>query len=215
MIEATDIKKTIGRHTVLDDISLAIGEGEVTGLSGINGSGKTMLMRVLLGLVKPTEGSVRIDGKLLWRDISFPESVGFLIENPAFIGSYSGLKNLQMIAAVKAVIDEPCIRDMLAQVGLDPNDKRKYKKYSLGMKQRLGLAAAIMESPDILVLDEPTNALDASGVDMLEKIVLEQRAQGVTVIWSCHDRMTLEKLSDVIYYMESGRIVGKKDNRNG
>lgn len=215
MIEATDIKKTIGRHTVLDDISLAIGEGEVTGLSGINGSGKTMLMRVLLGLVKPTEGSVRIDGKLLWRDISFPESVGFLIENPAFIGSYSGLENLQMIAAVKAVIDEPCIRDMLAQVGLDPNDKRKYKKYSLGMKQRLGLAAAIMESPDILVLDEPTNALDASGVDMLEKIVLEQRAQGVTVIWSCHDRMTLEKLSDVIYYMESGRIVGKKDNRNG
>ena len=170
-----------------------------------------MLMRVILGLIQPTQGKVSIDGKLLWKDISFPESVGFLIENPAFIDSYSGVKNLKLIASIKSKIDEDQIKEAIVKAGLDPDDKRKFRKYSLGMKQRLGIAAAIMEGPDILILDEPTNALDASGIDLLEKIVLEERARGATVILSCHDQEILEKLSDVIYYMEGGKIVRKEE----
>lgn len=211
MIELTNVKKTIGQNTILDQINVVIEAGQVTGFSGVNGSGKTMLMRVILGLIQPTQGKVSIDGKLLWKDISFPESVGFLIENPAFIDSYSGVKNLKLIASIKSKIDEDQIKEAIVKAGLDPDDKRKFRKYSLGMKQRLGIAAAIMEGPDILILDEPTNALDASGIDLLEKIVLEERARGATVILSCHDQEILEKLSDVIYYMEGGKIVRKEE----
>lgn len=209
MIELKNVWKTIGRNSVLCGIDLVINKGEVVGISGINGSGKTMLMRVLLGLIKPTQGSVSIDGKTLWQDISFPESVGFLIENPAFIDSYSGFKNLEMIASIKAIVNQEQIISALNRVGLDPDDKRKYRKYSLGMKQRLGIAASIMESPDILILDEPTNALDAAGVDLLETIVLEERKRGCTIVLSCHDRDVLNRLSDVVYRMEAGKIRGK------
>lgn len=211
MIVLTNIRKVIGGNAVLDGIDLTIDDGKITGLSGINGSGKTMLMRTLLGLIKPTEGSVCIDGKLLWSDVSFPESVGFLIENPAFIDSYSGFENLRMIASIKSKIDNLQIKKTLTRVGLDPDDKRKYRKYSLGMKQRLGIAASIMESPDLLILDEPTNALDSAGVKLFEKIVRDERSRGGTVVLSCHDQALLERLADVIYYMETGKVVSKKE----
>lgn len=208
MIEMENVCKTIGKNAVLNGIDLTINGGEVTGISGINGSGKTMLMRALIGLIKPTGGSIRIDGKTLWKDMSFPDSVGFLIEGPAFIGSYSGFRNLQMIASIKARVSDDQVRDAIRRVGLDPDDKRKYRKYSLGMKQRLGIAAAIMESPDIIILDEPTNALDAAGIDLLERIVREERDRGCTVVLSCHDRDVLNRLSDVVYRMEAGVLCG-------
>lgn len=190
-------------------MNLVAKEGSIVGLSGVNGSGKTMLMRAISGLIRPTSGQIYIDNELLGKDISFPRSIGFLIESPAFIDSCNGFDNLKMIASIKAIADERAIKHAIEKVGLDPGDKRKYRKYSLGMKQRLGIAAAIMERPDILLLDEPTNALDAEGCQLFEKLLLSERNRGATIILSCHDRSFLMRLSDSIYYLESGKIVRK------
>lgn len=167
MIQLRDITKQIGNRIVLDHVTAQMSEETVTGFQGINGSGKTMLMRVIAGLVRPTSGSVSINGKRLGRDLSMPESMGTLIENPVFLDSYTGLQNLELLASLKGRPDMAKLREWLAMVGLDPDDRRKYKKYSLGMKQRLGIAAAVMGEPDVVLLDEPTNALDETGLEML------------------------------------------------
>ncbi|MDR0515254.1 MAG: ABC transporter ATP-binding protein [Coriobacteriaceae bacterium] len=215
MIEIKKVSKTIQGTQVLCDIEASLPSGRVTGFSGINGSGKTMLMRVLAGLIRPSSGEVLISGKALWKDISFPESIGFLIEGPAFIGSYTGLENLMMIASIKKKAGMAQVRQAIERVGLDPDDKRRYRKYSLGMKQRLGIALAVMEAPDIVLLDEPTNALDADGVALLEGIVREERARGAAVVLSCHDHEVLERLSDSIYYLQAGRVVRKAEGGAG
>ena len=192
---------------VIQDVSVSFLSGRITGLRGINGSGKTMLMRLIAGLIRPTEGKVFINEKQLWKDISFPESMGLLIENPAFLDHYSGLQNLKLLASVKDVISEDQIRKTIQEVGLNPNDKKKYRKYSLGMKQRLGIAAALMEKPDIILLDEPTNALDSDGIALLRPLLQREKDRGALILLSCHDFSILEDLSDEIYMMESGRIV--------
>ncbi len=215
MIDINGLTKKIRGSLVLQDINLTIEPGVITGLSGINGSGKTMLLRVIAGLIKPTSGSVSIDGLQLWKDISFPKSIGVLIEGPAFIDTYSGFDNLELIASINKRIDSQGITTMLQKVGLDPHDKKKYRKYSLGMKQRLGIAAALMEHPDIVLLDEPTNALDAKGVDLLKELVQEAKRQGSTVVLTCHDRTILQELADVVYFMESGRILGGETMSKG
>ena len=174
-IEVCNVVKTIRNNTVIDDITVSFDSGKIYGLKGINGSGKTMLMRLICGLIRPTKGSILINGKMLWRDITFPESIGILLENPAFLDFYSGRENLHMLAAIKKTTDDRRIRQVLDMVGLNPEDKKKYKKYSLGMKQRLGIAAAIMESPDIVLLDEPTNALDSDGIERFKKILEKER----------------------------------------
>lgn len=206
MIEIKALTKKIGRATVLDNINLCLNDGSIVGLQGINGSGKTMLIRSIAGLIKPTKGSVSIDGKMLWKDLAFPPSVGALIENPAFLNSYSGFDNLKMLASLKHEISDREIRGTISTVGLDPHDKRKYKKYSLGMKQRLGIAAAIMEHPNIVLLDEPTNALDEQGVETLKQIILNQKKRGATVVVASHDRMFLESIADVIHCFEAGKL---------
>lgn len=210
MIEIKKLNKKIGRATVLDDIDLTIPNATIVGLQGINGSGKTMLIRSIAGLIKPTKGSVSIDGKTLWKDISFPPSIGALIENPAFLNSYTGFDNLEMLASLKHKISKQEIRAAIVRVGLDPDDKRKYKKYSLGMKQRLGIAAAIMEKPDIVLLDEPTNALDEEGVQTLKDIIIDQKERGAIVIVASHDRIFLESVAEIIYRFENGRLVGSR-----
>lgn len=207
MIEINAVSKTIRHAQVLKDITLSLDPGKVAGFSGINGSGKTMLMRTLAGLIKPSAGSVVIDGKTLWKDISFPPSMGILIEGPAFIDSYSGKANLSLIASIKKSIGKDEIEAVLEQVGLDPCDKKKYRKYSLGMKQRLGIAAAVMEQPEVVLLDEPTNALDSKGVAMLKQLVVKERDRGAVVVLSCHDKEILEELADVIYHLEQGSII--------
>lgn len=207
IVELENVTKTIKNSTVVDSVSLRMESGSITGLRGINGSGKTMLMRLMSGLIKPTEGSVSINGKVLWKDISFPERMGILIENPAFLDGYSALENLKLIAGVRGVIKEEDIKKTLATVNLDPESKKKYKKFSLGMKQRLGIAAAIMEKPELLLLDEPTNALDASGVTLLKEIVQERKKEGALVVITCHDTAILSELSDEIYCLEEGKII--------
>jgi ABC-type multidrug transport system, ATPase component len=166
-----------------------------------------MLMRLACGLILPSEGTISIDGKILGKDITFPESVGILIENPAFLDGYSGFKNLKMLASIKNEIGDEQIRETIRRVGLDPDDRRPYRKYSLGMKQRLGIAAAIMEKPDIVLLDEPTNSLDISGVELLKDILRQERQRGALIIISSHDLDILQEVSDEIHVMERGRLV--------
>lgn len=171
-----------------------------------------MLMRALIGLIHPTSGRVCIDGKELGKDIDFPESIGFLLENPAFLDMYSGEDNLKLLAKVDSNVDKKSveneIRGLIDDVGLGLAGRKKYKKYSLGMKQRLGIAAAVLGNPDIVVLDEPTNALDDDGKEMVKSVVRKQKERGALVIISCHDMQTLEELSDEIVKLKEGRICG-------
>ena len=201
------VSKEIKGVKVLDNINYEFTSGKVYGLKGKNGSGKTMLMRAVSGLIK-VKGEVEIDGKILGKDFTFPPSIGILIENPSFVGEYTGLKNLEMLACIKDQIGIEDIKKTIKQVGLDPEDKRTYRKYSLGMKQKLGIAAAIMENPDIIILDEPINALDEAGAKQVHKILEEQKERGAIIIIACHDKEELEMLSDEIIEISEGRIVG-------
>lgn len=202
--------KVIKGATILDDINLTLHSGVCYGLQGKNGSGKTMLMRAICGLIRPTKGQVEIDGKGIGKDISFPESVGVLIENPAFLSYYTGKKNLQLLAAIQGRITDKEIEDSLIHVGLDPKDKRKYRKYSLGMKQKLGIASAFMEQPELIILDEPINAIDADGVVLVKKMVRQAKERGAILIVACHDAQELAELSDEVIQISEGRIVNRE-----
>jgi len=208
-IQIIDLSKTIKKANILTDINLEFESGKVYGLKGKNGSGKTMLMRAICGLIIPDRGKVVIDGEELGKDISFPRSVGVLIENPSFIAGYTGFKNLQVLASIQKRIGDKEIREVLDQVGLDPDDKRTYRKYSLGMKQKLGIAAAYMENPDIIILDEPINALDEAGSNQVRKILIQQKSRGAIIIIACHDKEELELLSDEIIEISDGRIINR------
>ncbi len=205
-IEVRNLTKRISGNLILDNINIKMTRGKIYGLKGKNGSGKTMLMRAICGLILPTEGEVIIDGQVLGKDISFPNSLGALIESPGFISNYSGFKNLKILSEIQGKIDDNKINEVLTMVGLDPKEKKKFKKYSLGMKQKLGIAAAIMEEPEIIILDEPTNALDESSVISLRKTLQKYRDAGALIIISCHDSEELEFLSDEIFFMENGRL---------
>ena len=209
-IELKDYNKVIKKATVLDDVNIRFESGKIYGLRGKNGSGKTMLMRAISGLIRPTKGSVIIDGKELGKDFSFPPSIGLLLENPAFISNETGFWNLKMLASIKGKINDNDIKNVLEEVGLDPDDKRKYRKYSLGMKQKLGIAAAVMEEPDIIILDEPINAIDDDGVKAVHKILEKAKNRGALVILACHDSNELEMLSDEIINISNGHIVENK-----
>ena len=201
-----NVTKTIRGKTVLQGVTLSIEAGRVTGLRGINGSGKTMLLRLLAGLIHPTEGRITIDGKTLGKDMAFPPSMGLLIENPAFLGQYTGAENLEMLASLHQNVTKKDVRGLLEKVGLAADGDTKYRKYSLGMKQRLGIAGAILGKPELLLLDEPTNALDTKGVELLRGIIQEERQRGATVVVACHDAAFLESVSDEIYCLENGQL---------
>jgi ABC-2 type transport system ATP-binding protein len=205
-IVVNEVSKSIYGVPIINSISMKLVSGNVYGFQGINGSGKTMLMRLICGLIYPTKGEIIIDGKRLGKEITFPQSVGLLLENPAFLDSYTGYENLEMLASIKNIITREEIHEAITSVGLDPLDKRKYKKFSLGMKQRLGIAAAIMEKPDILILDEPTNSLDSSGVSLVKTIIAKERERGAIIILACHDLPVLQDVSDEIFLLEQGKI---------
>lgn len=201
-----NVTKTIRGKTVLQGVTLSMEAGRVTGLRGINGSGKTMLLRLLAGLIHPTEGRITIDGKTLGTDMEFPPSMGLLIENPAFLGQYTGAENLEMLASLHQNVTKEDVRALLEKVGLAADGDTKYRKYSLGMKQRLGIAGAILGKPELLLLDEPTNALDTKGVELLRGIIQEERQRGAAVVVACHDAAFLESVSDEIYCLENGQL---------
>lgn len=213
-IEIKNVTKIIKHNTVIDNVSLTVNSGKITGLKGVNGSGKTMLMRLVSGLILPTSGEIIIDGETLGKDITFPRSIGTLIENPAFLDNYSGFQNLKLLASIQGKISDEEIREAIIAVELNPDDKKKFRKYSLGMKQRLGIAAAVVEHPDIIILDEPTNALDSDGVQMVKRILQKEKERGALILISCHDLDVLKELSDVIYLMNVGRLSSYADKED-
>lgn len=207
-IKIENVSKKIKSNMILKNIDMELTSGHIYGFRGKNGCGKTMLMRCICGLIIPTEGKIIINGKELHKDIKIPESIGALIENPAFLPQYTGFKNLKMLASLKGKINDEEVKLAIKRAGLDPDDKRTYKKYSLGMKQKLGIANAIMGEPDIIVLDEPINALDEISVENVKKVFLELKEKGRLIIAACHDREELEYLCDIIYELKDGEIAG-------
>ena len=205
-LEVKHISKQIGADEVLKDITISMKKGKIYGFQGKNGCGKSMLMRVICGLVIPTDGSVTIDGEQLGKELSFPRSLGMMIEKPGFLGAYTGLQNLEILAAIRNQVKKKEIEDVLTRVGLEDVMHKKYRKYSLGMKQKLGIAAALMEKPDILILDEPANALDEKSEERLWNIVKEEKGRGALVSVSCHTSEVLESVADEIYRMDCGQV---------
>lgn len=206
IISIENVSKKIQGATVLDNVNLRMESGNIYGLLGRNGSGKTMLMRAICGLIRPTEGKIIIDGAQQWKDFSFPPDLGMLIETPTFLPEFTGLENLEMLSSIRKKVSRNDVRETIAKVGLMPDDKRITRKYSLGMRQRLGIACAIMEHPQLLVLDEPFNGLDVDGYELVKSIILEEKQKGTLIVLACHSREDLEDLSDVIYKVEQGRF---------
>ena len=206
-IDIKNINKTIGNNVVLDNISISLEKGKIYGFRGKNGSGKTMLFRAICGLINVDSGEIIIDNKVLGKDISFPNSLGVLIEYPGFLDNLTGFKNLKYLAEIKGIISDKDKEEAIKKVGLDPKDTRKFKKYSLGMKQRLGIAQAIMEDPELIILDEPTNALDIDGVRLINDIILDMKSKGKTILIANHDKEELESVADKILFVDRGRII--------
>lgn len=198
------VSLTIKKTEILKSVSAKFEQGGIHGLIGRNGSGKTMLMKCICGFVRPNSGKIIVDGKIIGKDCDFPENVGIIIETPGFIPYYSGYKNLKLLADLNKKIDAAQIRQAMENVGLDPYLRLHVGKYSLGMRQRLGLAQAIMEKPDILILDEPMNGLDKDGVSEMRKYLLDLKGQGKTILIASHSAEDIEVLCDTVYEMDKG-----------
>lgn len=206
-----NVSKRYNKQLVLDNINMELTSGHIYGFAGINGSGKTVLMKCICGLTMPTSGSIYVDGKQIGKDIDFPESIGALIETPGFIEYYNAMDNMRSLASIKKITTEEQIIALLEKVGLNPNEKKKVEKYSLGMRQKLGIAMAILDDPNIIILDEPFNALDKKSVSNVKDIILGLKADNKLVILSSHDGVLLEEVTDKIYEIEEGKIVGGKN----
>ncbi len=206
IISLERVSKSFSQHHILTDVSLAVEEGTTVGIVGANGSGKSVLFKVACGFVSPDSGRVSVRGRPLGKDRDFPENVGVLINTPGFIDLYSGLQNLRYLAGIRGVIGEREIRAAMQKVGLDPEDMTKVGHYSLGMKQKLGIAQAIMENQDILVLDEPFNALDYKTYNDIKEIVRVLQAEGKTILMTSHNYEDLETLCAQIYALDEGHL---------
>lgn len=205
MIKITNANKNIGSNHILKNINLTLEDGQVYGFLGENGSGKTMLFRAICGFISLDSGQVQIDETLLDGNYMFRE-VGLLLENPSFLNDLSGFDNLAMIASIRNIVDKERIVSVLKKVGLAKSMRKLYKEYSLGMKQRLGLANVIMENPKVLIFDEPTIALDKEGVEALIEIIKEEKVKGKTILISSHEKDIIDNLCDQIYYMDKGEL---------
>lgn len=207
VIRVENLTKKFGDVIALDRVNISFEAGKIYGIVGRNGSGKTVLFKSMIGYLKPTGGRVVVGGKELGRDIDFADNMGIIIENPGFLSHYSGYKNLEYLASIRKLIGDGQIRESMERVGLDPDSKKKVGKYSLGMRQRLGIAQAIMENPDILILDEPMNGLDNQGVKDVRRILLGLKEEGKTVILASHHKEDIEILCDQVYEMDHGKIL--------
>lgn len=203
VIEVKNVSLSIKENKILNNINVSFERGKIHGLIGRNGSGKTMLMKCICGFVKCTSGEIIVNGERVGKDVDFPSNTGIIIETPSFIPYYSGYKNLKMLAELNGKTKKEDVIASIESVGLDPKMKRSVKKYSLGMRQRLGFAQAIMDNPDILILDEPMNGLD---VDDIRKCLMEFRNQGKTILIASHYAEDIEILCDTVHEIKKGYI---------
>ncbi|XOQ42854.1 MAG: Fe(3+) ions import ATP-binding protein FbpC [Clostridium sp.] len=206
IISVRNVSKKFENQYVLKNISVEFHKGNIYGLIGRNGSGKTMLLKTICGFVIPTQGEVYVRNKCVGYDVDFPDSLGFIIENPGFLPKDSGLKNLKYLASIRQQVGVDRIRECMELVGLDPSSRKPVGKYSLGMRQRLGIAQAIMEDPEILILDEPMNGLDNHGVDDIRALLLRLSKEGKTIILASHSAEDIDILCNHVYKMDAGSI---------
>lgn len=209
IIKVKGITKVYNGVTVLNDINIVFEKEKIHGIIGRNGSGKTVLIKTICGFVRPDKGEIIVDGKVIGEDVDFPENIGVIIEGPGFIPNVNAYKNLQYLASLRGRIGEREICEAMFRVGLNPNDKKHVGKYSLGMKQRLGLAQAIMENPQILILDEPMNGLDRSGVENMRTLFRQFKDEGKTIILVSHNTEDIRLLCDTVHEMDNGRLINE------
>jgi hypothetical protein len=207
MIEVNNVSLILNKYTILDDVSVKAGKGEAVGLIGGNGSGKTMLMKCICGFNTMFTGEITVKGKRIGKDVEFAPDTGFIIETPGFIPYMTGYENLKVLAGIKKIIGKKEIREYMKFVGLDPDNKRSVKKYSLGMRQRLGLAQALMENPDVLILDEPFNGLDKGMAERMRDVLVDEKRKGKTILLASHNEHDIDYICDRIYEIDGGRII--------
>lgn len=205
-ITIDSLTKSFGAVKALDDVSVQFDSGKIHGLIGRNGSGKTVLIKCICGLITPTSGTITIDGKKMFSDIQKSDSVGAIIENPGFLPNCSAYKNLSLLAGITGKIGRDEINRSIIAVGLDPKSRKHVGKYSMGMKQRLGIAQAIMEDPELLILDEPMNGLDNSGVADMRSLFKSLRDKGKTIILASHNPLDIDELCDTVHEMDAGHM---------
>lgn len=203
-IEIRGVTRRFGEDLVLKEVNLTLEAGRVYGIVGNNGSGKTVLMKCICGFLMPTTGTIHVFGKQIGKDVDFPEELGVIIESPGFLTNLTGRKNLEILAGIKKKLGEGKIRAVMEQVGLDPDGKKPVGKYSLGMRQRLGIAQAIMEEPGLLVLDEPFNGLDKNGAAQIRSLLLKLKEEGRTILLASHNEEDIRILCDEVYEMDGG-----------
>lgn len=206
MIKLNNVTKTYGREKVLDNVSAFFRAGEIHGIIGRNGSGKTVLLKCIAGLSSIDRGSIRVGRKLIGRDIETPPRMGAIIEVPGFLPNYSGFRNLKFLADIRGRIDDEDVYDAMERVGLNPESRKHVSKYSLGMRQRLGIAQALMEHPRLLLLDEPMNGLDNEGVEDMRELFLALRDEGRTLLIASHNPLDIQELCDHVYQMDAGHL---------
>lgn len=210
MIKIVNVTKKFGENKVLDDVNLIFEPGKIYGIQGKNGSGKTMLMRAISGLLSLNEGEVEVFGEVIGVDRDFPKSAGILIEHPGLLPEISGFENLKTVMSINKIVGDEEIKKAMSNFDLDPNSNLKVKKYSLGMKQKVGILMAILEKPQVVILDEPTNGLDEASVEKFKDMILYLKDDSRVIIVASHDREGLEEISDEIIKMELGRVISWK-----
>lgn len=206
MIKIKNVVKKFGNKVILNEVNAKFNKGEITGIIGRNGSGKTFLMKCICGISLYDLGEIRVNNKVIGKDIDVPENTGVIIEAPGFLPNFSAYNNLKFLAKIKNKIGKEEIQNTIKSVGLNPDEKKHVGKYSLGMRQRLGLAQAMMENPDILILDEPMNGLDKEGVSDMRQYLLDIKSQGKTIIIASHSTEDIDVLCDTVYEMDKGKL---------
>ncbi len=206
VIEMKSVVKRWGNNTVLKSVDLAVNSSEIVGIIGHNGSGKTVLMKCICGFITPDSGEITVSGKRVGKDVDIPKNIGLIIESPGFLPNFSGFSNLWQLAKIRGKISKDDVRRVIEKVGLNPDEKKHVGKYSLGMKQRLGIAQAIMENPDILILDEPMNGLDKNGVEDMRKLLLQLKDNGKAIIIASHNSVDIDVLCDRVFEITKGTL---------
>lgn len=207
IIKINNLRKTFCEEDVLKGINCEFEKGKIHAIIGNNGSGKSVFLKCICGFIQPNQGEIEVGGLKIGRDIDFPKNIGVLIEHPGFVPNLSGIKNLRLLASIRNTIGEEEIKESMVKVGLDPFSKKKVSKYSMGMKQRLGIAQAIMENPQILILDEPFNGLDKEGVQEIRRLIIELKRTGKTIFLVSHNSEDVEVLADEVYEMDGGKLL--------
>lgn len=206
-VEVTNVSKKYKDRNLVENVSFEVKKGEILGIVGLNGSGKTVLLKCMCGLMEYSSGTIKVNDKIIGKQCEYPSNMGVIIETPGFLPYYSGIKNLEYLASLRKKISKQDIKDVLVKVGLAGEEKKLVAKYSLGMKQRLGIAQAIMEDPEFLILDEPMNGLDKEGIEDVRKLLLEMKAEGKTMIITSHNEEDIKVLCDKVIEMDKGKMV--------